>query len=179
LMVLPRSRKDEASAEETVDLTGKIVFDTLQLRKTYELTCPSASKFSEYKNLIETVATCVGDDDRLYLATEWREKTHCMLLATDEIEARLKCLAAKVEVRCTALPADTFEISHEFIRDVSEWEAIADLITECTKGMDRLYLSYDRRRRLACCVMLWSTDRPAETQLCLSEKNIRIKAAGQ
>ncbi len=174
MIFLPRSPNDFTED----DLDNKITMKSRQIPiSTYLLIPKMVIEDSEYEKISDTLKQYITGDERLFLATDMKSKYKSFILTTENLNEKLNCFQ-KDGVSLEAIPLENkfgapWEQFHEFINDRSEFEAIADLISECVEGGDRVFTSYDLINRKYC--IIWNTDEPNQPLPCLDGKDLIIE----
>lgn len=167
-MFIPREGDTAASLEEE---TPKIDLQGTEFKTgTFELT----PKPTDYEKLLTYAGECAQAGDHLFLGKNWKTKEDCLILGTSNIPDRLKCIQDRgIKVEIKEVEARPFMLTHEFISEKSEFEAIADAAVDCAKEPDKLLLGEESLLRKNCILFL-TYDATAASN-CLGEKNFRIQ----
>lgn len=171
MMFLPRSPEDDANVGPE-----KIVLKTAMIQpNTFELVSEQNNDQPQYEKFIEVAAKCTEEGDRLYLAFDWVGKKECIVLATNNIDTRIKCIMEHgLKLKIIPIENESYELTHEFIRDRSEFELIADKSLDCVMGNDRLYVGIDWIKKTNC--IIYITNDPLSRQKCLDVNDISLQA---
>jgi hypothetical protein len=174
MIFLPRSPDDFTED----DLDNKITMKTRQIPiKTYLLTPKMVIEDSEFEKKSDTLKQYITGEERLFFATDMKNKEKSFILTTENLDEKLDCFQ-KDGLSMEVLPLENkfgapWEQFHEFINDRSEFEAIADLISQCLEEEDRVFTSYDLLKEKYS--IIWNTNNPNKPLPCLDGKDLILE----
>ncbi|MFQ5762884.1 MAG: hypothetical protein ACE5PO_07600 [Candidatus Bathyarchaeia archaeon] len=150
--------------------TGKVVFTVDFFPEAYELTPPDLDSASK---LEEGLKAEPRQDATAYRAVDWATKKESFIIIGNAAKTKIQALQDKaLKFNFNRIELGAYLMTHEFMRDRGEFEATADILTQCVAELDRMFVGVNLFESKHC--LLYVTDKPESRARCFEVVDVAL-----